>query len=104
MRSDRHKHKKKSKAPKVILSLVVILGLLGIGGYALQHFGILEGLLQGGSQEQSQQEQEDPVQSQMPYEEQRAEEILAEMTLEEKVYQMFIISPESLLVTYSRKL
>ncbi|MBE6020429.1 MAG: glycoside hydrolase family 3 protein [Clostridiales bacterium] len=100
MRSDRHKHKKKSKAPKAILSLIVILGLLGMGGYALQHFGVLDGLLSGGPQEQSQQEQKDPEQPQMPYEEQRAEEILAEMSLEEKVYQMFIISPESLLVNY----
>lgn len=100
MRSDRHKHKKKSKTPKVILSLIVILGLLGMGGYALQHFGVLDGLLSGEPQEQSQEEQKDPEQPQMPYEEQRAEEILAEMSLEEKVYQMFIISPESLLVNY----
>ena len=101
MRSDRHKHKKKSKAPKVILALAVILGLLGLGGYGLHHFGILDGIIPGGAQEQAQQsEQQEPEQPEIPYEEQKAAEILEGMTLEEKVYQMFLISPESLLVNY----
>ena len=96
---------KKSKAPVIVIAVILVLALLAGGAYALMHFGVIPNIFVAPTEAPTELVEPTlaPVPTEAPTEAPTepdyaaaADAKLASMSLREKICQLFIVTPETL--------